>query len=292
MEIALFEAKISDKFPGHTEEVLSLVRNEVGEPLGFRHVDYLDAWAAPPLPENLRDHLRISYVLLAAAVFAIDRVWDHQSKNGNDILYPPVLVLEATKILAQIEMDAQIPNVIVCFAKALSSFATAMNQELYARQASRPTFEGIEPHIINRSRLFVGLFEAICLLKRRLASEVEIKLLEGFIFWMQRGDDLGDWREDHKSGFNSSFLKKCFAEMMEDTPSEEELERHVYLSGAYENEARAIIIGFESVEEAIGKIQGAGGKHGFMAFVEKQRWAVERVLQDFDAVKARHFLST
>ena len=59
-----FREEIAHLFPRHVESVLRVVLNEVGAPLGYRHVEYLDSWSSPGLDASIARDLRTAYVLL------------------------------------------------------------------------------------------------------------------------------------------------------------------------------------------------------------------------------------
>ena len=266
--------------------VLRVVLNEVGAPLGYRHVEYLDFWSSPGLDASIARDLRTAYVLLASVVFAIDRLWDEQSQSEDDILYPSFLTLSAAKILSGIESRSGVHGLVDAFLNSFDVFSLAMKIERSARISRNVDRHVDRNHLVNRSRLFIGLFEGICRLKGRPPLDAEIRILEEFLFWMQRGDDLGDWREDYRTGHNSYFIRLSIQANGERPATEAEMEEYVYLSGAYEEEAKRIINGLHNIETVVRTgSAGTTANVAFAAFVEKQRRSIDQVLSEFRSTK-------
>ena len=281
-----FREEIAHLFPRHVESVLRVVLNEVGAPLGYRHVEYLDSWSSPSLDASIARDLRTAYVLLASVVFAIDRLWDEQSQSEDDILYPSFLTLSAAKILSGIESRSGVHGLVDAFLNSFDVFSLAMKMERSARISRNVDRHVDRNHLVNRSRLFIGLFEGICRLKGRPPLDAEIRILEEFLFWMQRGDDLGDWREDYRTGHNSYFIRLSIQAHGERPATEAEMEEYVYLSGAYEEEAKRIINGLHNIETVVRTgSAGTTANVAFAAFVEKQRRSIDQVLSEFRSTK-------
>jgi hypothetical protein len=281
-----FREEIAHLFPRHVESVLRVVLNEVGAPLGYRHVEYLDSWSSPSLDASIARDLRTAYVLLASVVFAIDRLWDEQSQSEDDILYPSFLTLSAAKILSAIESRSGVHGLVDAFLNSFDVFSLAMKMERSARISRNVDRHVDRNHLVNRSRLFIGLFEGICRLKGRPPLDAEIRILEEFLFWMQRGDDLGDWREDYRTGHNSYFIRLSIQAHGERPATEAEMEEYVYLSGAYEEEAKRIINGLHNIETVVRTgSAGTTANVAFAAFVEKQRRSIDQVLSEFRSTK-------
>ena len=287
-----FRRRIDELFPRHVESVLRIALNEAGAPLGHRHVEYLDSWAPPNLEDSIARDLQTAYVLFVAAIFAIDHLWDEQSQSEDDILYPSFVTLAAAKLVQGIQSRAGVTGLIDIFLKSFDEFAVAMKLERAARASRSPDEDMDRRHLVNRSRLFIALFEVICQLKGRPATAAEVRILEEFIFWMQRGDDLGDWREDYRSAQKSYFIRSCAEAMGELPRSEAELEEYVYLSGAYEEEASRIIKGLEEVERRVRDFSaGPANTLAFAAFVEKQHLVARQVLSDFRSIKQQYLVT-
>ena len=284
-----FREQIAQLFPRHVESVLRIALNELGAPLGYRHVEYLDSWSSPSLEASIARDLRTAYVLLATVVFAIDRLWDEQSQSEDDILYPGYVTLSAAKILSGIESRSGVHGLFDAFLSSFDDFSLAMKMERTARTSRSLDHQVDRRHLVNRSRLFTGLFEVICRLKGRPPSASEIRILEEFLFWMQRGDDIGDWREDYRTGHNSYFIRLCIRANGELPASEAEMEEYVYLSGAYEEEAEKIINGLQDVETVVRTgSAGTTPNPAFAAFVEKQHQSIDQVLSEFRSIKERY----
>ena len=225
-------------------------------------------------------------MLLASVVFAIDRLWDEQSQSEDDILYPSFLTLSAAKILSGIESRSGVHGLVDAFLNSFDVFSLAMKMERSARISRNVDRHVDRNHLVNRSRLFIGLFEGICRLKGRPPLDAEIRILEEFLFWMQRGDDLGDWREDYRTGHNSYFIRLSIQANGERPATEAEMEEYVYLSGAYEEEAKRIINGLHNIETVVRTgSAGTTANVAFAAFVEKQRRSIDQVLSEFRSTK-------
>ena len=64
------------------------------------------------------------------------------------------------------------------------------------------------------------------------------------------------------------------------------MEEYVYLSGAYEEEAKRIINGLHNIETVVRTgSAGTTANVAFAAFVEKQRRSIDQVLSEFRSTK-------
>ena len=97
--------------------------------------------------------------------------------------------------------------------------------------------------IVARSNSFLFLFQVLTEIVLERTESFLKQQLKTFVFYMQLGDDLTDWRKDFQTKHYTSFLRECFAELGR-MPNEHELEGHVLLSGIFERRLERIILGF------------------------------------------------
>src|SRR3954470_162627 len=91
---------------------------------------------------------------------------------------------------------------------------------------------------------------------------------------------------DYRTGHNSYFIRLSIQANGERPATEAEMEEYVYLSGAYEEEAKRIINGLHNIETVVRTgSAGTTANVAFAAFVEKQRRSIDQVLSEFRSTK-------
>lgn len=280
------EADLAQSFPLHIQRLLPLCL--VGSrPLGGAHVEYLDALVAPRLPVALLSSLAHAYVYLAAAFFCIDHVYDGDPHDSFEVLAPATLVARAIGSITIVAAEFKIPSLALDekLMEIFSTFNESMIREKTVSIASNKYWSDVYDHVTGRSALFVVYFKILNLLKSRPDEEAELELLRQFIYFMQLGDDLGDWRSDFKVGKITPVLAMAFEQASRPFSTEDELEEFVYLSGFYERTATNIADGLQQVRDRLAVVFQADVS-GLRAYIDRQIDRVRLVASNFAAVKA------
>ncbi|MGJ5619447.1 hypothetical protein [Sulfitobacter sp. MF3-043] len=285
--LSLLRHRLRIDFGDGLDEFFSLCMNERNFPLGSKHPEYLDRLFVVSITKTQFDHFLVAYIYLAAATFAMDRICDGQSDSISDCLGIPELLIKGKTHLSDAFGTAEnLPqdfNADFAISALFSEFRNAMKTEERLRATKLIHSESAEfENLTDRSVLFVEAYKWLSLLRGNMPEEQDVDLLRVFVFYMQRGDDLGDWREDYLIGNATYFLRRCFEHIGSEC-SEAELESFVYFSGAYEQEAKLIIGGLLEIQEQL--VRRPQSAH-LSAFVDRQRMRAVKVLSNFERAKA------
>ena len=282
-----FEPFGQQDFGAHWNAIRPLCINEAGWPFGIMHIGHFDGLETPHLESHTADELAIAYVYLATCFFCMDHLYDHESKNDFEILATSLCLERATarisNALQKLNLDVSVGHIEI--AKLLHKFTEAMVLERKIKSSIELHDESLErSHTIGRSWLVIFAYRLIQQIKGRPVVVQAQALLEEGIYLLQLGDDWGDWREDFRSGNWNTFLRRCFFDIGRLPKHEGELERYIYLSGAYEQQGRMISRGLKKVASGLAKIYGQRGR-GFNSVIELCRARADAVVQNFERVK-------
>jgi hypothetical protein len=135
-------------------------------------------------------------------------------------------------------------------------------------------------NMVGRANLFIFLFKYYWSLSDYRKFHPWLLYLREFVFLMQLGDDLGDWREDFRAGRWTSFLRECF-DVLGGIPTEDQLEEFIYLSGAYERRLARIGNGFSDIADAFSRV----GQNDLASYISFEREAVVDRIREFTRIK-------
>lgn len=285
----LLHKAIHEDFPGIENEVMKLCLNEVNYPMGYSHFDIFNQLSpSSTLSNNITEEIRISYVYMVAYFFALDRLVDSQSdKKIEKILLVP-LVVSAYKRLFAIHISSHLdPEILIDeFSRLMMVNTYALLDEEMKHQLPmivnlKEDFE----NIYGRAILFEFLYKLVCWHKKEKIFTDVISAIREFLFFMQLGDDLGDWREDFLEKRWTSFLRECFSNIGYIPNNESELEEYVYLSGIYENRAEYVLHGLRHVHEQCLLIKEVNTEF-FRDFINQQIDRCNVILGNFVNIKS------
>lgn len=106
-----------------------------------------------------------------------------------------------------------------------------------------------------------------------------------FRLGLTREREAGDWREDYRTGNWTPFLRDCVAQMGAAPKDEAQLERFIYLTGAYERWGSMVADGLRQVGERLRTVH-ARKAEGLITIVDRCRDQAEVVVANFRAVKS------
>jgi hypothetical protein len=264
--------------------LFSLCVNDAGFPVGFYHPEiFLDLLGGTLSPEILNE-LRRPYVYLSAYYFCLDSIVDGHSPEKRNALYLTHLLASATHRFSSFFLQ-RFPNDAgafeTTFFRRISNNSTAvLAEQLFRAFPTTPNESEERANIIGRSNSSLLLIDILSIATKTPLTHAMNSLMHDFLFYMQLGDDLGDWRIDYRASHWTSFLRKCFACLGRIAATEDELERQVYLTGIYEERAILILKGFDRI---INALTGAALLRGtrFRDFVQTQRTRLHDVLVGF-----------
>lgn len=262
--------------------------SDLGWPYGLTHVAHFDSLSKPLLREDVRDRLTVAYVYLATTFFCLDHLYDSESHNDFEI---PAIALLSSKALERIcnTLSTEDIDSLPALGETSQLFTKFTSAMLLERQMK--TQHNIREacserdHIIGRSWLVIFMYRIIQKMKRMPADTITQNILEDMVYFFQLGDDWGDWRDDYRAGNLTPFLRRCIKEMGKQPRDEHELERYIYLSGAYEKEGLMVYDGLKGIERRLVHRYGEGTT-GLRTMVAHCGSLAESVVRNFERVKA------
>ncbi|MEQ1603948.1 MAG: hypothetical protein ABL999_03695 [Pyrinomonadaceae bacterium] len=280
-------AKLEIDFPSDVEHLYDLCINEVGFPVGYYHPEILTNLFAISPNREIVDELRLPYIYLSAYYFCLDSIVDKDIVKSENAVYLTHLLTGSIHQFTRY-FDQNYPDKANLLKSLLHEYisknAAAVLSELEFRRNPFKTLELEEfESIVGRSNSFLLLLDLLSHALDAPVAPVTRTLIDRFLYFMQLGDDLGDWRLDFHNKRWTSFLRGCFSELGR-IPNEAELERLVYLNGSYEQRAIRILKGFNEIIRNLAE-QHYDSDKNFLTFVVAQRDRLYTVLRDFVEVK-------
>lgn len=277
-------------FPKETDALVRLSLNEDGHPFCFNHIDLFHEMIGFPFKDEDRDELRMGYVTLSAYYFLLDAVIDNHLHNESDALYLShffSMAWHSFVTVAQRIRPDSLDELGTTFFKFISLNAQAVQNEAIFQQTPLIVNEEEEyESIVGRLNTFLLLYHILTLLTGQPSEPKVTKILSDLLFYLQLGDDLGDWREDAQAKHWTSFLRLCFNHT--GTPmSEEEIELAIFLDGLYEIRAAKIINGMEDLLCQLRDLPSLVSQH-LQIFIFAHQEKLMNTLSEIVALKYQH----
>jgi len=280
-----FKAQFANDFSHVSGNLLKLCLNEGGHLLGWEHLSYLNRLSENKLSENMVTELSIPYVYLASSFFCQDHVFDNDSYNDLEILAPSVFLAAANNRFVNLSSNnaEDIQVITDLLSELMTNFADAMLEE--KRWMKDNNKGSAYNHVVGRSSLFLFGYKLVTYLKGEVLDENNLDVFKNFIYFMQCGDDLGDWREDFQANKLTPTLAVAFEKLGSKNVTEEKLEEFIYLSGFYEMRCDYVIDGLNSIIGDVREIFGEGAV-SLVGYIEMQIERATAVQNQFKNVKA------
>lgn len=160
----------------------------------------------------------------------------------------------------------------------------SINQEIYFRNKPTITFNKKDEFLSmwGRSNPFLFLFEYFDLISTSESLlDKDRSIIKELLYYLQWGDDIGDWREDFNREKWTPFLRKSIRNFNL-IPSEKQLEEEIYLSGIYEEEFVNINKNFKKL---INELRGVKRKQKLIDFIFTSYQKIEILLNSFNEIK-------
>lgn len=283
-EVDRLHAAIKLDYPFDADTILKLCLNEVGFPSGYYHIDILLDALKVDFPDYKKEELRIVYIYLTAYYFLLDSTIDGHIEVKEHNLFLTHLLTGAICRLSKF-LNTYFPEKFnECFnlllTKISENAAAVKNEYKHKENPFEPSERGELENIVGRANSSVFLLELIGIVTNNHISNNLRNIIYEFLYFMQLGDDLGDWRIDFEQKNYTSFLRLCFARLKIIPKEIHQLESFVYGSGIYEERAINILKGFDCVLKNINS-----SYFKLEEFILKQRDRLNTVLTDFIATK-------
>lgn len=288
-----------EDYPEHAAVLLKLCADDNGQqPLLFDQVELATDFYWPhseKIPRSALNEFHAGYSYLAAGLFCLDAVIDGHPRgiaNGDvprdEVARATLLFFTGSLIRLSRALhlaDCEVATTLSAFQKMVSQNMLALRDEsLFQENPLEPNVEAEFGNIVGRANIFVFLFRIVALLSGRKCTQPLENALQSFLFYLQLGDDVGDWREDFLACRHTSFLRSCFYSIGK-IPDLGSLEQHIYLSGAYEKRLAFIVKGLISVRDQLREAGGSEKK--LFAYVESQMSLSMQGIKDFVECKKR-----
>ena len=257
---------------------------ESGRVIGFSHIDIFDSMHSPSMEATLKEKIRNIYIILAGYLFATDRIIDGQSESQlEDLLIAQKSIAKAMQLASEIEIKNYDNNLSQLIIELLNVNARALIEEKKYKESMILDMDFDMKNSYERAFLFVTGYRMICSLKNKTVSRSFEEFLMNFLFYMQEGDDLGDWRDDFIAERKTPILKRAMQES--NTSDLENVEEFIYLSGFYEKEAFKIIKGLEKCLSLLKIAHNIDHLDALEHFIKKQIIRISTVKSNFQRVK-------
>jgi len=279
-----FRKSIQEDFPKDKSNIFRLCINGMGLPVGYSHIDILLDSLNVKINKVLTEELRVGYIYLSGYYFLLDSIIDEHIENKEDCLYLTHLLSAAIYRFSKyvyLNYPTKSDKYINLLLTKISENAAAIKEEItYKSKPLQPKERDEFNNIIGRANSTFFLFELISITSNKVISDKLKNIIYEFVYYMQLGDDLGDWRIDFKRKHWTSFLRVCFRKLGKIPKSLVTLEDFVYSSGIYEERSVNILKGFDKLLEQIDKKYPK-----LRRFVLEQRNRLYNVLLEFIQTK-------
>lgn len=231
-------------------------------------------------------NLQAGYVYLTAAYYAIDALVDEHGVIGDgskDILLSAdvgIVIVGSFNRFTKLFLKENPQNLLWFLDRFRNLFlenSLALREEFFYRQDRNKEFSEKDEFFSMwaRSNTFIFLFEICYALKgHKMPSDLE-RDLRNLLYYLQWGDDIGDWREDFRAKKWTPFLRSCIASSS-DGIDEKWLEKKIYIDGKLEYHMGKVIEGLAKVKSKI-----PAKSKSLRIFIDIQLRKAKKILVDF-----------
>lgn len=242
-------SRLCSLFPNDAPDLMRLcIRNDF--PLGYNHPDLALELVDAVIPEKALADLRVGYVFISAYYFLLDSVADKHLENDSDLVYLSHLLSGAITLFQEsvfLCCPSRLQTVTRLLCSHISENAAAMTLEANLQtDAFNDDHDKDRASIIGRSNSALLLYHILYVITDKEPDPQIIACVSDLIYYVQLGDDLGDWEKDFIAKRWTSLLRTCFKRKGR-ILSVEELNREIFVTGVYEEKLSIIIHGLDSV---------------------------------------------
>lgn len=215
---------LEQDFPDHVDILLQLsLDGSERQPLLYDQVEVaLDCFRpqADRLEPSIIEDLHAGYVYLVAAIFCMDALVDEHprgvlnsgkplgeiAKAGYLFLTGGLLRIKRSAMSAGLSADAVDKELSLVIAENMSALT---EEKKLHEKPFEPRLYDDYPNVVGRANILLYLFSLVGQMTGISSSPSMQSALSDFIFFLQMGDDLGDWREDYANNRPTSFIREC-----------------------------------------------------------------------------------
>ena len=258
-----FESYVGSFFPQEDVERLKALCQKGSESLlGYDHIDILGALAGLELGDPILDKLRMPYILLSSHYLLLDDVIDHHLIQEDDVLYSTHLLFMAySQMFLSFNINASEQSKaesIRRMARRIFENALAIRQEIKQRTGFyQPSKDENYQMIAGRSNSTIQFYEILCFFAGKSPNDNIVNLLTDLVYYLQLGDDLGDWSQDFKRGNFTPLIQECFRHIpVEKRNDFSSVEAILYTGGIYEQYVAQIVNNLDKIKSQFMEIKG------------------------------------
>lgn len=293
-EIAFLNKVTTEDFGSDSPKIFSVCIDPVSKrPMYLSHLPLaIQATGIRRLSDVEIEHIQAGYVYLIACYYCIDAIadkhaWgDHETHEYSLASYISWLsttsldrFLRAVALIAPHKREWLSDRFRLLFRENHK----ALTQELNFR--SKLSNKYVKRHeyfnMWARSSPFLFLFELLSAFNNQALETTVASNIKDMLFYLQWGDDIGDWREDFRAKKWTPFLRTC-SEKIAHNLDESSLEENIYLGGILENYLNYVIEGLKGVMK---NLEGFSGMKELSNFIQLQVDKAEVLLKNFSLTK-------
>jgi hypothetical protein len=244
------------------------------------------------LDQETLENLSAGYVYLIACYYCIDSFVDFHGwgvKDEEDVTraIDISLLLSTSQLRFFRAVSAINPSSLGWFIENFRNVvflnAQALHEELSFRSKVDTVFDESSEFFSMwaRSNPFLFIFQLLFQMSDKCLSSRDEGIIKKILYWLQWGDDIGDWREDYAKRKWTPFLRICMNDVGFDS-TEEEVEDHIYFNGIIEKYLSKVLFELEKLSNELTKQEEFGQ---LVKFVKMQVAKAEHLLEQIIIAK-------
>lgn len=270
-----FKEVIGSYLPNDIEKIRELCIKGNDSYWGKEHIDILAELAGLDEHDPIIDDLRIPYVLFSAHYFLLDAAVDQHLSDPADILFVTHMLFLTQSLIFQaiLQRSEKLINndLYRTIGRRVSENTFAIQKELNRRKSEFEFSEVDYPIIVGRSNSTLLFYEILTLLEGHFPDQEILTLLSDLVFYLQLGDDIGDWEEDLERGNYTPLLQLCFKNLPQgQAHTKQMIEEQLFLKGVYEQYMSLLIKNFDRIGNSFSKLKNIKSKKA-QAFIKDAR---------------------
>jgi hypothetical protein len=239
--------------------------------------------------------LSVPYILLSTHYFLLDAAVDGHADEATDVLATTQLLFLVSAMIGE-ELGGRLgaeerAAVYRRVAARLAENAAAVGIELGRRRGWELPNELDYRAGVGRSNSTLLFYDLLCALAGREPDAAVEALCGDLLYYLQMGDDLGDWRDDLWAGNRTMLIRECAARLPEEARDDPaRIERELLLGGFYELYTARLV---KNLDRIVGELRAMGELRSvrLQAYVETARGRALKLLTDVVRTKLEYVAS-
>lgn len=253
----IVRSHLASIYPNDVPQLHALCVHRINYPLGFEHPKALAQMFDANINNEAFEELRLGYVYLCAYYFLLDATVDEHLSEKNAPLYLTHLLSASCSLFTNACLKSRpeaLSDTHRLLFEHISQNANAIKLEILLNDTPlKDTPDQNYKSIIGRSNAVMFLYSILSFLSNKSTDEQIVSILNDIVYYIQLGDDLGDWRKDYDGKRWTPFLRACFRRKGR-LLNIQELEEEIHLTGFYEEYMANVINGLGEAKERLEKL--------------------------------------